>query len=209
MVWQVRNQAKAFSSLHLHNHDLTSVCIDSLLNRSSSTPSYHRPQLTTLGGWHVQHSAMGRNNFESPRISDAHAIAEWHKSSNLILNHYSCRDNKHAWKVEDGETRGSGSEDRENECNGTIDPRFCELIDLGAPIRVILAIEKENKSKPKVEGKVLTVGPHRKQELKGYQTGLSDLFVLTTIGLEQFLAMTCLPLEQLKSHSNRRKMRRS
>jgi hypothetical protein len=117
-----------------------------------------------------------------------------------MFNYYSWRDNKHAWKVEDGKTRGSGSEDRENECSVTIDPRFCELIDLDAPIRVILAIEKENKSKPKVEGKVLTIGPHRKQELKGYQTGLSELFVLTTIGLEQFLAMTCLHLEQGKSH---------
>jgi hypothetical protein len=77
---------------------------------------------------------------------------------------------------------------------------------LGAPIRVILAIEEQNKPKPKVEGKVLTVGPHRKQELKGYQTGLSELFVLARIGLQQFLAMTFLHLEQLKSHSNRRKM---
>jgi hypothetical protein len=127
---------------------------------------------------------MLRNNFESPRISDEHAIAEGHKSSNSMFNHYSCRDNKYAWKVEDGKTPGSGSEDRENECDVTIDPRFCELIDLGAPIQAIFAIEEQNKSKPKIEGKVLTVGPHRKQELKGYQTGLSELFVLTTIGLQ-------------------------
>jgi hypothetical protein len=123
-----------------------------------------------------------------------------------MFNHYFHRDNEHARKVEDGKTRGSGSEDRENECSVTIDPRLYELIDLGAPIRAIFAIEEQNKSKPKVEGKVLTVGPHRKQELKEYQTGLSELFVLATIGLEQFLAMTCLHLEQLKSHSNRRKM---
>jgi hypothetical protein len=103
-------------------------------------------------------------------MSDAHAIAEWYKSSNLILNQYFCRDNKHAWKVEDGKTRGSGSGDRENECKVTIDPRFCELIDLDAPIRAIFAIEEQNKSKPQVEGKVLTVGPHRKQELEGHQT---------------------------------------
>jgi hypothetical protein len=149
---------------------------------------------------------MLRNNFESPRISDAHAIVECHKLCNLILNHYSCRDNKHAWKIEDDKTRGSGSEDRENECDVTIDPRLYELIDLGAHIRVILAIEEKNKSKPKLKGQVLTIGQHRKQELKGYQTGLSELFVLTTIGLQQFLAMICLHLEQLKSHSNRRKM---
>jgi hypothetical protein len=123
-----------------------------------------------------------------------------------MLNYYSCRDNKHAWKVEDGETRGSRSEDRENECNGTIDPRFCEPIDLSAPIRVISVVEEKNKSKPKLKGQVLTIGQHRKQELKGYQTGLSELFVLTTIGLQQFLARTCLHLEQLKSHSNRRKI---
>jgi hypothetical protein len=112
-----------------------------------------------------------------------------------MLNHYSYRDNKHAWKVEEGKTRGSGSEDRENECDVTIDPRLCELIDLGAPIQAIFAIEEQNKLKPKVEGKVLTVGPHRKQELKGYQIGLSELFVLARIRLEQFLAMACLHLE--------------
>jgi hypothetical protein len=117
-----------------------------------------------------------------------------------MFNHYSCRDNKHAWKVEDGKTRGSGSEDRENECSVTIDPRLYELIDLSAPIHAIFTIEEQNKSKPQVEGKILTIGPHRKQELKRYQAGLSELFVLTTIGLELFLAMTCLHLEQGKSH---------
>jgi hypothetical protein len=40
------------------------------------TPSYHHLQLTTLGGWHVQHSATLRNKSASPRMSDEHAIAE-------------------------------------------------------------------------------------------------------------------------------------
>jgi hypothetical protein len=40
IVWQVRNQANAFSSLPFHSQDLMSVCIDSLPNRSSNTPSY-------------------------------------------------------------------------------------------------------------------------------------------------------------------------
>jgi hypothetical protein len=123
-----------------------------------------------------------------------------------MFNPYLWSHNEHAGKGEDGKTRGSGSEDRENECSDTIDPRLCELIDLGAPLRAIFAIEEKNKWKPQVEGKVLTVGTQRKQELKGYKTGLSELFVLTTIELEQFLAMTCLHLEQLKSHSNRRKI---
>jgi hypothetical protein len=73
--------------------------------------SYHRPELTTLREWHVQHSATLKNNSETPRMSDAHAIAEWHKSANWLLNHHLHDDNKHACKVEDGETRGPGTED--------------------------------------------------------------------------------------------------
>jgi hypothetical protein len=95
--------------------------------------------------------------------------------------------------------------DRENECDVAVDPRLCELIDLGAPIPAIFAIEEENKSKPKVEDKVLTIGQHRKHELKGYQTGLSDLFALTTIGFEKPYVMSCLHFEQLNSQPNRRK----
>jgi hypothetical protein len=60
-----------------------------------------------------------------------------------MFNHYLWSHNEHAWKVEDGKTRGSGSEDRENECSVTIDPRLCELIDLGAPIRAVFAIEEK------------------------------------------------------------------
>jgi hypothetical protein len=76
--------------------------------------SYHRPELTT------------------PRMCDARAIAEWHKSSNWRLNHYLHGDNKHAWKIENGEMHGPGTEDRENECDVVVDPRLCEPIDFGA-----------------------------------------------------------------------------
>jgi hypothetical protein len=67
-------------------------------------------------------------------MSDAHAIAEWHKSSNWILNRHFHGDNEHAWKVNDRETRGPGTGDEENECDTVIDSRLCELIHLGAPI---------------------------------------------------------------------------
>jgi hypothetical protein len=84
--------------------------------------SYHRPELTTLREWHVEHSATLGSNSESPRMSDAHAIAEWHKSSNWFLNHHLREDNKHAWKIEDGQTRGPGTENRENECDSVVVP---------------------------------------------------------------------------------------
>jgi hypothetical protein len=96
------------------------VCIDSLFNRSSNTLS--------------QHSATPKNNSEWSGMSEAHAIAKWHKSSNWMLNHHFHGDNEHAWKVEDGETRGTGIEDEENECDVVFDPRLCELIDLCGPI---------------------------------------------------------------------------
>jgi hypothetical protein len=67
-------------------------------------------------------------------MSDVHAIAEWHKSINWMLNHHLLGDNKHAWKAEDGETRRPGNEDGENECDAVVNPRLCEVIDLGAPI---------------------------------------------------------------------------
>jgi hypothetical protein len=51
-----------------------------------------------------------------------------------MLNHYFHGDNEHAWKVEDGQTRGPGTEDGENEYDVVIDRRLCELIDVGAPI---------------------------------------------------------------------------
>jgi hypothetical protein len=72
----------AFSSLRLHSQELMSMCIDLLMNRSSTIPSYPRSELTTLGEWHVEHSARLSNNSESPRMSDEHAIAKWYKSSN-------------------------------------------------------------------------------------------------------------------------------
>jgi hypothetical protein len=108
-------------------------------------------------------------------MSDAHAIVEWHMSSNWILNHYLWRDNEHAWKVENGKTRGSIIKDQENECDVVVDPSLFELIDLGAPVWLIFAIEDKNTSKQKVGGKVLRVGERREQELKR----VSDLPVRT------------------------------
>jgi hypothetical protein len=75
------------------------------------------------------------------------------------LNHHFHGDNEHAWKVEDV----------------VVDQRFCELIHLGAPIRVIFVAEEKNKSKQKVEGKGMMIGEHREQELKR----MPDLVVRT------------------------------
>jgi hypothetical protein len=54
--------------------------------------------------------------------------------------------------------------------------------------------------KQKVEGKGMRVGEHREQELKRLPDLLSELFVLARIGLDKLPAMTCLHLEQPKSH---------
>jgi hypothetical protein len=90
-----------------------------------------------------------------------------------------------------------------------IDSRLCELIHLGAPIWVIFGVEEKRNRDRRSMVMSWRSGSIDNRNSNGCQIWVSELFVLAGIGLKKLLAMSCLYLEPLNSHPNRRKMWRS
>jgi hypothetical protein len=82
------------------------------------------------------------------------------------LNHHFHGDNEHTWKVGDGETRGLGTEDGENQSDAMADPMLYKPMDLHECIGDRFMVSKATNRKQKLERKAVRIRKPRMQQLE-------------------------------------------